>query len=237
MAPETEHSKPATETRLRHAVLAVSVLVGLSALWGGYEAVAVEPKVWGLFGFEAVTLVAAGLGVLVGLGRPREAPALSAACIGATVFAAATLGRFSAIVTRSDSTFSGGQAVTRLLRDPMFDGRLVAAAVLMLIAVMLAFGTDRRSWRKFVTGIVLAVPVVAAGAWLAGPGKSWLLEGETAGGSMVRVLVGVFGGLALTLMAAASVHQTVRAFEIRLPEPPSTQRQTRGKPAAAKRSA
>lgn len=218
MSTTQPHTKsPGAERPLRGIVLVVSLLVGLTAAWGAIDAVRTEPKVWGLLGFEAVTLVTAALGVLVGLGRPRESPALAAACIGATVFAAATLGRFSAIVTRAQETVSEGQAVRLLIRDGMFEGRLAAALLLVAVAVVLALGADRRAWRRLVVGAVMAVPVLAALVWLVGPGLSWLVAPVESSAGLVRVVLALVGGLAITILAAAAADQVIRAFQDRLP--------------------
>ncbi len=221
------------DRRLRLGVLALSALVGLSAVWGAVDAVAREPRVWGLFGFEVVTLIAAALGVFVGLGRPREAPALGAACVGATFFAAATLGRFSAIVTRAEGTLSESQAVGRLLRDPVFDGRLLAAGAIGAIAVVFALGADRRAWRRLLLGVAMAIPVVAVTGWLLlGSGLNWLLAPAESFGGIVRIVVSVLGGVALAILASVAVHSVITAFESRLPPWPD-EAERGGRPGAA----
>ncbi|VAX42590.1 hypothetical protein MNBD_PLANCTO03-1644 [hydrothermal vent metagenome] len=217
----TDHpAHPKTDSRegtLRMIVLVVCSLVGLTALWGILDAVRVEPRVWGLLGFEVVTVVTAGLGILVGLGKPREAPGLSAGCIAATIFAAATLGRFSAIVTRAESAISEGQAVRLLFRDVMFEGRFVAAAVLLAVAACFALGRDWAAWRKLVIGGVLLVPVLGAFVWLTGPGLGWLMAPVESSGGLVRVVGAFIGGIGLVIAASVSVHLVIRAFEDRLP--------------------
>lgn len=218
-SPSANPQADPRERRLRAVVLGVCALVGLSALWGIVDASWGEPRVWGLLGFEVVSIVTAGLGVLVGLGRPREAPGLAAACIGATIFAAATLGRFSAIVTRAAGTVSEGQAVRLLVRDPMFEGRLGAALLLGAIAVCLALGSDRAAWKKLGVGCVLLVPVVVALGWLIGPGRDWLLAPVESSGGMVRVVIALVGGVGLMIAASIAVHQVIGAFEARLPSP------------------
>lgn len=213
--PPTRHAP--SRRPLRLVVVAVCALVGLSALWGGFDAIRGEPRVWGLLGFEIVTLAAAGLGVLVGLGRPREAPGLALACVGASVFAAATLGRFSAIVTRAAGTVSEGQAVRQLVRDPVFDSRLAAAGVLVVIAVFLALGSDRTAWKRLAVGAGLLVPVVGALGWLFGPGMNWLVSPVESSGGVARIAVGLVGGIGLTIVAAVGIHQVIGAFEAGLP--------------------
>lgn len=216
MPEPTDTPNTSRDRTLRRVVLVVSALTGLSAAAGCGSAVLREPHVWGLFGFEIVTLVAAALGVALGLGRPRESPGLASACLAATIFAAATLGRFSAIATRSAGTVSEGQAVGRLLRDPMFEGRVLAAGVLLAVAACFALGSDRGAWKRLAIGICLGVPVAAALAWLIGPGKEWLLAAPESGGLALRIVVAVGGGLAMVAMLAASVHLVVGAFASRM---------------------
>ncbi len=202
---------------LRIGVLVVSALVAASALWGVWDAVGREPQVWALLGFEIVTFVAGVLGVLVGLGRFREAPALSVFAVAGTVFASAMLGRFSAIVTRSADAGSGVQAVRQMLKDPMFDGRMLAVGAFGVLALCLAFGRDRRSWRTLASGIVLAGMVLASLAWAMGAGRAWLLAPVETAVDVARVIGSLLGGLVVVVLAAVAVHLVVRSFELRLP--------------------
>ncbi len=218
MTDRLRHPETDSQGRfLRLVVLVVCSLVGLTALWGIFDAVGGEPRVWGLLGFEVVTLVTAALGVFVGLGRPREAPGLASATIGATVFAAGTLGRFSAIMTRAEGALSEGQAVRALVRDPMFDGRLVAAIVLLAVGACFVLGSDRAAWRKLVIGSVLLIPVLGAGLWLSGSGLDWLMAPVESSGGLVRVVGAAVGGVGLMIAASVSIHLVIRAFEGRLP--------------------
>jgi hypothetical protein len=219
---------------MRLGLLAIAALVAASAVWGMADAALREPRVWGLLGFEAVTLIAAVVGVFLGLGKPREAPALAAACVGATFFAAATLGRFSALVTRADGTVSEGQVLGRLIRDPVFEGRVLAAVLFGAAAVVFALGGDRRAWRRLIVGGALAVPVVAAAAWLlVGSGLNWLMAPVESFAGAVRIVVAVVGGLAMAILASVSVHSIIGAFEGRLPPWPGEERTPERKPVAA----
>jgi hypothetical protein len=214
---KTSAQDPADHLRpVRLGVLAVSAVVGVSALWGVWDAVGQKPQVWALLGFEIVTLVASVLGVLVGLGRFREAPALSTFSVAGTIFASATLGRFSAIVTRATDAGSEGQAFRQMLKDPMFDARFLAAALLAVLALCLAFGKDGRSWRKLLAGITAAVPVLVATVWIMGSGRAWLLAPVEGAGDVARVVGSLLGGLALIVLASMAVHLMVRAFEVRM---------------------
>ncbi|MBK7404714.1 MAG: hypothetical protein IPJ41_08780 [Phycisphaerales bacterium] len=201
----------------RRGVLVLSGLVGLSALAGCGSAVFGTPKVWGLLAFEVVTLIASTLGIALGLGRPRDSAGLGVACVGATIFAAATLGRFSALVTRAAGAQSEGQVIGRLLRDPTFEGRVLASAALLFLACLLVLGNDRRLWNRLAIGAALGVPVAGILVWVVGPGKDWLLAPAEQGGVAGRIVIALVGGVALAAMLAASVHLVVGAFAAKLP--------------------
>ncbi|MDQ7013958.1 MAG: hypothetical protein Q9O74_08705 [Planctomycetota bacterium] len=202
---------------IRIGVLVVSAIVAASALWGVWDAVGREPQVWALLGFEIVTLVAGVLGILVGLGKFREAPALSVFSVAGVVFASAMLGRFSAIVTRTPDSGSGTQAVRQMLRDPMFDGRMLAVGVFGVLALFLAFGRDSRSWKALFGGIVSAALMLAGLAWAMGPGRPWLLGPVETAADVARVIGTLVGAMVLVVLASIAVHLLVRAFELRLP--------------------
>jgi hypothetical protein len=201
---------------LRGLLLVTSALVGLSAIWAAWDAVATEPRVWGWLGFEVVTLVAAGLGVMVGLGKPMETPALGAACIAGTVFAASTLGRFSAIVTRVTDAGSEAAAVRMLARDPFYLSRLLAVLALVVVTLGLALGADRRAWKLLGLGLLSGIPVIGAAAWVTGPGQGVLLAPVESAAGVARLVASVLGALALVVLASMSVHLTIRAFESRM---------------------
>lgn len=214
---DPERDAEANLRPIRIGVLVVSAIVLLSAMWGAWDAVAHNPKVWALLGFEIVTLVAGVLGVMVGIGKFREAPALSVFSAAGVVFAAAMLGRFSAIVTRTPDAGSGTQAVRHLLRDPMFDGRMIAVGVFGVLALFLAFGRDGRSWRLLAGGIVAAGLVLSGLIWAMGRGRSWILAPVETAADIARVIGSLVGALVLVVLASIAVHLLVRAFELRLP--------------------
>ncbi len=220
------HQANARPSILGKALALSSIVVGLSAIWGIYDAIAGSPRVWGLLGFETVTLIAAIFGVTTGIKPPAKAQSLAAYNLALTIFVAATLGRFSAIATRATTPLSESQIATSLFSDSMFSFRIVMALFIAQIATAMAFGHDRKSWKKLIVGIVLAVPVIGTFAWIAGPGKDWLLSGQTASAGMLRMIVGVVGGVVLTILLAASVQAITSAFVSRmeplpLPEKPA----------------
>ena len=217
---QSRSSKPIPEMILA----VVSIVIGLSALWGIYESLSGPTRILGLLGFESVTLVACVFGVLTGFGRFHGARSLAAFNIALTIFVATTLGRFNAIATHAQTTLSEGQIVSKLLHDPMLELRFAAAALIGVLAVVMAFGPARTSWKKLGIGIGLGIPVLAAFVWLAGPGKTWLLAGDTAGSSMLRMVVGVIGGVLLTILTASSIEEIVDSFAVRLPALPTPTR-------------
>ena len=232
--PSPTATNPPTGTRARRGVLVISALVGLSAVAGIVSAVGGQPKVWGLLAFEVVTLIASVLGCAVGLGRPRDSAGLGAACVGATIFAAGTLGRFSALVTRAAGAQSEGQVIGRLLRDRIFEGRVLASVGLLLLAAVLVLGNDRRLWRRLAIGMFMGIPVAAVLGWLIGPGKDWLLAPAEEGGVAGRIAVALMGGVILAAMLSASVHLVIGAFAAKLP--PLVGARAGAKPAARKSS-
>lgn len=227
--PSSAHQPDARPCILGKALALSSVVVGLSALWGMYDALAGAPRVWSLLGFEIVTLIASVFGVMTGIKPPAHARALAAYNLALTVFVAATLGRFSAIATRATTALSGSQIADSLLTDYMFVFRLVMSLFIALLATAMAFGHDKRSWKKLVVGIVLAIPVIGTFIWIAGPGKTWLLSGQTAAAATVRMIVGVVGGVVLTILLAASAQSITSAFVSRMEPLPLPQKPARKK--------
>ncbi|MEZ6233841.1 MAG: hypothetical protein R3B68_06590 [Phycisphaerales bacterium] len=127
-----------------------------TALWGLVGVVAAAflagTPVWTALGFEVVVVVAGVLGVLLGLGRFREAPALGVLCV-AGVFGVASILEY---------TGSSGDLAGIPLR-PWMLARIAIAAILAGVAALLVLQRDRRSWGMLVkAGVLGAVPGVAA---------------------------------------------------------------------------
>lgn len=193
-------------------VLASSIAVGLSAMALGV-AVFLDPKpAWALFGFELVTLVAAALGVLFGLGRFHASQegegiggtALALACIAGTIFVAAVLGWKSVTPAAGEARIVGGIPLT------VVEGaRVLIALVLAALAAGVVLAPEPKAWRPAVVGSLLGAPVAGfVGAYLY-PGSRGAVTGLFGNPIAAVVVTLVLGGL-----LAASVHLIIRAFEI-----------------------
>lgn len=193
----------ALEQLMRKATGAIAALVLLSALVGlGVSLFGHPQPVWAWFGFEVVTLVSAGLGVLFGLGRFRQGPAMTMVSIGGTIAVATLFGRLSLLANLS-----------ALAADPWVIGRLAGGGLLGLAATVLVFSRDRRCWPSFIKGALLAMPAAAAGAigfFRPGliPGRDW--EGLLA---VLRVGGLLVGGLLVCILISVGIHLIIRAFE------------------------
>jgi hypothetical protein len=174
----------------------------VSALGGCVEALFLQEKVaWSLLGFELVILVAGTIGVLLGLGRFRQGPALALVCVAGTVLVGTGLGRLSVL--------ANPRAV---LVDPWFVTRFLAATALVALATLCVFSrSPGKSWRSFIWSVVLGVPVlVMLGVLWKGRG---LLAPLDSAPEAVRVAVALLGFLLMIGLVSASVHMLIRAFE------------------------
>lgn len=195
---------------MRKATGAISALVLLSALVGiGVSLFGHPQPVWAWFGFEIVVLVSAGLGVIFGLGRFRQGPAMTMVSVGGTIAVATLFGRLALLANLST-----------LATDPWVIGRLLAGGVLGLGATVLVFSRDRRCWPSFIKGVLLAMPAAAAGAigfFRPGliPGRDW--EGLLA---VLRVGGLLLGGLLVCILISVGIHLIIRAFEHGRTDPP-----------------
>lgn len=160
-----------------------------------------------------VTLVAAGLGVGIARGAFVRAPALGLASVAGAFFAAATLGRFWFIASTSEANVTERESLTLLVRDAFFLGRCGAAGVLGAMAVCVAIGDDRARWRKFVIGAALIGASLAATLWAGGPGGGWLLAPVETFAGVGRIVLIVFGAIALIVGFSAGVHLLISAFD------------------------
>lgn len=144
---------------------------GLSALlvaWGIAGAVAsvalAQTPVWTMLGFELVTIAAGVLGVLFGLRKFQNAPALAIACVAGTVFVASFL---------ADRGTAG--QVGSLSLSTWTPARLGLSLVLGGIAALVVLNRNPRSWgmaiRAGALGAVPAILVVMLGLTYLGYGR------------------------------------------------------------------
>jgi hypothetical protein len=194
---------------LRLLSLAISAAVLASAVVGAALALlapVVSPSghvVWVLAGFEVVTIVAAVLGVLLGLGRFAEGPGLALACVSGTILVASTLAWQG-----SAKNFLG------VSLTPFLMARAAAAMALALIGAACVLGRDPRAWRWALTGAALAAPaVLVAGSMVTDKGQR-LLALALGSSAVQQIAVGVIGGVAIAGLFAAGGHMLIRAFEL-----------------------
>lgn len=204
--PQLLETVPPLTPAQRGAVLVVSSLLMLSALVVGgrllLDAIGGVNQNWPGLGFEAITILGCMFGVLTGLGRFREGPAMALACVLGTVLISAGLGRLSAV-----------QTPAAVLADPWFLARTALVGVLALVATVAVVSRHPKGWKTLLIGSVLGI---LGGSGLIGGYLAWGTLGGSGGalGTVLRTLVGLTGAVAVAGLLCAAVHFTVRAFEL-----------------------
>jgi len=129
--------------------LLVTLLSGLTALWalvGAILSVTLAPTpIWTLLGFETVIAVSGVLGVFLGLGKYREAPALALICVAGAILVGSFLGYRG----------SAG-AIGTLSLKPWIMGRLAVGLTLALLAALTVLVRSRKSWPALFAGLAFA---------------------------------------------------------------------------------
>lgn len=175
----------------------VSLLVLLSALTGAGAAALNSPPVWFMLGFELVIAIAAAFGVLVGLGRFGDGPALALLCVAGTIGTGSLLG------------YLAGSGNIGVKLEPFLLAREAAGAVIAAAAAYIVLiRRPRLSVRRLVVGLLCAGAFAAIGAVL------WKFSGQLVGlGTLPGAFVGLVGAVTLLGLLAAAVHLLVSAFE------------------------
>ncbi|MEZ6243546.1 MAG: hypothetical protein R3B57_10950 [Phycisphaerales bacterium] len=192
-------------SKLVAALLLLSSLVGLGLALFGAPAVVV-----GMFAFELVTLVAVVFAVLAAFGRFADGWALAMACVAGTVFAASALGYID-----GRPNFLTSPDAARVLKG-LVVARVSLAGVVALLATLAVFSRNPRSWRHFLIGAGLGLPVLLALAIAWKIGRPWLLTPQTGPIEILRLGVLVLGSVVLAVMFSAAVHNVIRAYEVGL---------------------
>lgn len=178
-------------------VSVVALLVLLSALVGIGAAGLQTPTVWFLIGFEVAILVASAFGVLIGLGRFADGPALGLACVAGVVGAGSLLG------------YLAGQGNLGVDLKPFLLARAMAAAGIAFgagAAVLLR--NPRLSLPRLGIGIGCAVGFVIACA------LAWRFSASLAHlGTVTGALLGLIATAIMLGLLAAAVHLLISAFE------------------------
>ncbi|MEM1329274.1 MAG: hypothetical protein AAGG07_01805 [Planctomycetota bacterium] len=184
--------------------LLMGALVGVSGLWGLFQALTAEVTAWIPAGFETVTVAAAAFCVLTGLGRFRDGPAMSLGVSAGTIAVAAGFGRLAVLTDIGDT-----------LRDPTLVGRVMASALIAIVASVAVFARHSGSWPAFFRGVILsAIAVVGAGAgfWLLtrGPLSGLMEDSLRPFGWLAAAIVAVVFGL----VGCAAAHFIIRAYQL-----------------------
>ncbi|MFG0284066.1 MAG: hypothetical protein ACF8R7_06550 [Phycisphaerales bacterium JB039] len=202
---------PQTETMLRRGTLAISGLLALSALALAGFGAAANPPVWFVVGFEGVVLVTAAFGVLFGLGRFPQAPAMTLALLAGSVGLCSLLGYLS--------TGVAGHMAGPVPLKPVVGARLALAALLAAGAAVAALGTSPGLWRRALVGVALAaIPTALAAVVLVGPGRP-LVGAITSLGVTVAVAAAAVAFLTWVGLVSAGTHLVITSFERALPAP------------------
>jgi hypothetical protein len=183
---------------LLSVAMGISALVALSAAAVAVMALLQARSSWVMFGFEAVVLVAAVLGVQIGRGRSGDGPSLGLLCVAGTV-----------AVGSAFAYIGGGRILFGVDIKMLVAARAVAAAMLVGVAACLVLARAPSSARPvFVKGALLGVAMLAvlAGVWKA---RGWI--GGI--GDVGQLAVGVVVFAVMVALLAASVHLLVKAFD------------------------
>lgn len=178
-------------------VALLSGLVLLSAVVGAGAAALHAPPIWFMLGFEVIIAVAGVFGVLTGLGRFLNGPALALVCVAGAVGAGSLLG------------FLAGRGNLAIDLWPFLMARGVAAAAILAMAGWAVLSRrPQESWRRLGVGIacLIGFGAIAGGLWVA---QGWL----TGLGTMPGAIIGLVAGATLLGLLAAAVHHVIRAFE------------------------
>lgn len=193
----------------RVATAAMSLAVLLSAVVYCAASLTLSSQVsWVQFAFEPVVAAACVVGLFAAKGKLQWAPAITLVCIAGTIVVASIL------------TYRGMLGQVQIAgRDqglslkPWLFGRLGAALLLCVLAMVEVVRRDVLSRRYFVKGLIASVPfAISLGGFLyvlqkLSPGASsvpgWMSVG-------LLVTLGVVSGTAL----CAAGHCMMRAFEI-----------------------
>lgn len=196
-----------------------SVAIGLSAGAGiPFAAFAGEVPAINLLGFEIVALLAGVMGTLIGLGRFRDGAPLGALCVSGAVAVGALFGWIS--VQRS---FAGVNLT------PFVAGRVFAAGIVLLGAVLLVIGFRVGAWLRLFGGLVLALPPLAiAGIAMTGRGDQ-LMEKIQHIPPAVSLFAGSIGFILASILLAFGVDLIVKTFTVL----PADSDSTAAKPSAA----
>lgn len=197
------------QTKLRQATLALSAVLGASAI--GLAILAATASAWFVLGFEAVVLINAVIGLLFGRGRFPQAPAMTLALIAGGVGLCSGLAYLS--------TSAAGYQVGPLSMTLVLAARLALAGLFGLGAVAAVLGASGAAWARVALGTVLVLaPSVAVAAAFSDVGEP-LTRRISAMGPAVAVGIAAAAFLVWVGLVSAGGHMIITSFERALPAP------------------
>lgn len=212
---------PPTPRFLLVLVLLASAACVLTALGG--VALGVLGSAWFLLAFEIIVLMAGLMGVLVGLGRFRDAPALATLCVGGCVFVAAVLSEPTFVARVLQGSSGAAQSIAGFNLRPWALGRAGLGACLMVVSALIVLSRRPSLSLPFlIRGVLYGAPVLAILAALFVPPVRAALSGLPLSAIVAIAIVGFF---VLGAFFSISVQNIIRAFEVAIPDrslPPAT---------------
>jgi hypothetical protein len=208
---------PPLSRPVRLLVIAVSVGVLATALLAAAAALgapilkAGERPGWAMFGFELVTMTAATLGVLLGLGRYPSGPGLGLACIAGTILVASALGWQSV-----------GRQIAGVPLTPLLAIRAAAAGLLGAAGAWTVLSRRPGALAVAIRGGLLVLPVLLLAGALVYPTSRRLLDRAVGASPAILFIAVTVGFLVTTALIAAGVHLVIQAFEMGRTEEPTS---------------
>ena len=193
-------------SRVLVGVLGVAIV--MTALGMMVLSIFVGPSpLWNFAAFEAITLAAGILAVLVAFGRFAEAPGLALLCIAGTVFGSSVL----AFMSVGQVLYVSGSGEPMSLREYVLI-RAAIAGVIGGIAVLTVLGRNASARTTAIKAFATWIPVVLGviAVW-----KRGVIEDAMASmPSWIAPTAAILGGMLFVAFLCAGVHLTIRAFEL-----------------------
>lgn len=191
----------------RFVAIAVAGAVLVSNAFGAFFALRATPEpYWGWLGFEIVMAVSSVFGVLLGLGKFRAGPGITAACVAGAWFVGTGMGRLQTHA-----------APSQVLTDTWFLARLGAAAALAAAGGFAVLVRDRRSFKKAIVGGSMLLAVVAGCAFWVKTGGMWLGTPQPGAIDMARKGAIAVLVLGMGVLFCIGSHLVIAAFQMGVP--------------------
>lgn len=205
---------PPTPRFLLVIVLLASGACALSALGG--IALGVLGAAWFLLAFEVIVLLAGIMGVLVGIGRFRDAPALATLCVGGCVLVAAVLSEPTFVARLLQGSAGAAQTIAGVSLLPWALARAATGAGLIAVSALIVLSRRPAQSAPFLLrGVLYGAPVFAILAALVVPSVRGSLSGLPLSAIVAIAIAGFF---VLGALFSVSVHNIIRAFEVAIPD-------------------